>query len=117
MPNATVTPAVRPLKIFAIDPQVISREGNRDSIAVEYEPLQPGPVGERIAVVDYDGGNTCYYEAVNLEDPAILMQGGLEQSEANPGFHQQMVYAVAMRTLSHFDRALGRKIQLYRSQN
>ena len=28
----------------------------------------------------------------------------------NPGFHQQMVYAVAMTTIAHFERALGRRV-------
>ena len=30
--------------------------------------------------------------------------------EANPQFHQQMCYAVAMRTIDHFERALRRKV-------
>src|SRR5262249_42102822 len=30
-------------------------------------------------------------------------------SEANPQFHQQMVYAVAMSTIRHFELALGRR--------
>ena len=45
---------------------------------------------------------------VNLDDANIAMQHGLEPSESDPQFHQQMVYAVAMRTLEQFDRALGR---------
>jgi len=36
------------------------------------------------------------------------MQGGLDPTESDPRFHQQMVYAVAKRTLENFDRALGR---------
>jgi hypothetical protein len=40
----------------------------------------------------------------------IAMQHGLEPSESDPQFHQQMVYAVAMRTLEQFDRALGRVV-------
>jgi hypothetical protein len=39
------------------------------------------------------------------------MQGGLEPSEADPRFHQQMVYAVATTVLENFDRALGRRIK------
>ena len=46
-----------------------------------------------------------------------LMDAGLEQglapSEGNPQFHQQFVYAVAMKTIRHFERALGRKIVWY----
>ncbi len=109
-------PSARRLKIFALDPQFLNQTGNRDTVSVDYEPLNPGPVGDRLAVIDYDGGNGQYYEAVDLEDKAILMRGGLDHSEADPRFHQQMVYAVAMRTLQHFDRALGRPIQLYKSQ-
>src|SRR6185369_4705743 len=38
----------------------------------------------------------------------LLVQDGLRPAEANPQFHQQMVYAVAMRTIQHFEEALGR---------
>lgn len=105
-------PPVRPLKIFAIDPQFIKRDGNRTSIDVDYEMLLPGPVGQRVAVVDYDGAADTFYEPVDLEDRAVLMRGGLDHSEADPRFHQQMVYAVAMATIAHFDRALGRRIRM-----
>ena len=40
---------------------------------------------------------------------ASLATNGYAPSEANPQFHQQMVYAVAMRTITRFERALGRK--------
>jgi hypothetical protein len=46
---------------------------------------------------------------VDLEHPALLAQDGLAPSEGNPQFHQQMVYAVAMRTIRHFEQALGRR--------
>src|SRR4051794_1760868 len=42
------------------------------------------------------------------------MRGGLDPTESDPRFHQQMVYAVAMKTLENFDRALGRTIDLRR---
>jgi hypothetical protein len=38
------------------------------------------------------------------------MQNGLEPNESDPRFHQQMVYAVAMRTLENYERALGRRL-------
>ena len=117
MSTPILLPTVRPLKIFAVDPQFLNQPGNRDSIKVDYEPLQPGPVGERIAIIDFDGGNRQYYQPVDLEDKAVLMRGGLDHSEADPRFHQQMVYAVAMRTIQHFDRALGRSVQLYRNRS
>ncbi|TPN82570.1 hypothetical protein FJ987_16515 [Mesorhizobium sp. CU2] len=107
-------PSTRPLKIYATDPTKGYEEALKITIAVENEELKAGPIGERLEVVDYDGNAKTFYDAVNLDDPAILMQGGLDPSEADPRFHQQMVYAVASRTLSNFDRALGRRIDLAR---
>jgi hypothetical protein len=73
-------------------------------------------MGARIAVVDYDSAQDCYYLPVNLDDTAILMQGGIDHSEGDPRFHQQMVYAVASRIIEIFDRALGRPVDLGRSR-
>lgn len=107
----TQPPARRPLKIFATDPLAGRSAGNRMSMDVANEPCAPGPIGERVAVIDYDGAHKCYYPPVNLNDPAVLMQGGLEPAESDPRFHQQMVYAVTMRTIENFDRALGRRLE------
>ena len=85
--------------------------GNRISIDVPNEFLLPGPQGSRFEVIDYDGANNCFYPPVDLNDKAILMQGGLEPTESDPRFHQQMVYAIAMRTLENFERALGRRLE------
>jgi hypothetical protein len=105
-------PVWRPLKIYPTDPTQGYASALKTSINVEYERLTPGPVGERLEVVDYDGYSKCFYEAVNLDQDEILIQGGLEPSESDPRFHQQMVYAVASRTLANFDRALGRRVSL-----
>lgn len=67
-------------------------------------------MGGKVAVIDYDGTNRCYYEGVDLDATAILGQNGLEPSEANPQFHQQMVYAVSSDTIRRFETALGRDI-------
>jgi hypothetical protein len=104
--------ARRPLKIFASDPMLGQTFGNRARIDVVNEPLQAGPIGSRLEVIDYDGAQKCFYSPVDLDNPAILMQGGLEPSESDPRFHQQMVYAVALKTLENFDRALGRVLRL-----
>ena len=53
------------------------------------------------------------HEPVDLADERIASQYGLTPSEGNPQFHQQFVYAVAMKTIRHFERALGRKIVWY----
>ncbi len=72
--------------------------------------VTPGPVGEYVEVIDYDPSSKCFYRPVDLSDSFILAQDGLDPSESNPQFHQQMVYAVAMTTIRNFELALGRKI-------
>jgi len=68
----------------------------------------PGPVGEYLEVVDHDPASRACYEPVDLNHPYLVARDGLAPSEGNPQFHQQMVYAVAMTTIGHFERALGR---------
>jgi hypothetical protein len=117
-PHPRKQPERRPLRIFAFDPmpgrapdQLLWRAAeNQVTVEVRNENLNAGPQGSRIEVIDYDGANKCFYEPINLDDTALLMQDGLEPSEADPLFHQQMVYAVAMKVLENFDHALGRKL-------
>jgi len=79
------------------------------TISVPWEPLKPGPSGEYLHVIDVDPASGCFYEPVNLDDPALLAQSGLPLSEGTPQFHQQMVYAVSRLTINNFEHALGRK--------
>jgi hypothetical protein len=103
----------RPLKVYAFDPMLGRRQGGRITIDIPNEiNLRRGPVGERIEVIDYDGANKVLYSPIDLNDQAILMQNGLEPTESDPRFHQQMVYAVVMKVLENFDIALGRKLYL-----
>jgi hypothetical protein len=44
-----------------------------------YEKLAPGPVGSRIAVVDYDESNKCFYDPVDLDHPLIAVNGGFQR--------------------------------------
>ncbi len=103
-------PTSRLLRIFAFDPMQADARLSTITVDVSNEQLTVGPSGERIEVIDYDATRGLYYPPVNLDDSAILMQSGLAPSEADPRFHQQMVYAVAMKVLENFDRALGRRI-------
>src|SRR5439155_288095 len=73
------------------------------------DKLQPGPVGEYLEVIDVDPASNRLYDPVDLNEPKLLAQDGWPPSEGNPQFHQQMVYAVAMTTIGHFEEALGRK--------
>jgi hypothetical protein len=103
-------PDRRPLKIFAFDPTRGRGFGNRLEVSVPYEPLDPGPVGRQLAVVDYDASNDRYYEAVDLDDPGILLGGGLDPTDLTPQFHQQMVYGVAAATIERFELGMARPV-------
>ena len=104
----------RYLRGYAFDPHVQMDlepgEANEIAFSVPRESLYPGPCGDLIDVIDHDPASGCFYEPVDLEHPALLTQDGLAPSEANPKFHQQMVYAVAMSTIEVFEQALGRRV-------
>jgi hypothetical protein len=106
-------PAYRPLRVYAYDPALganLETAGiNEAVLQIRWEDnLQPGPIGEYIEVIDIDPASHCCYAPVNLNDSYVLTRSGLTPSEASPQFHQQMAYAVAMKTIDHFERALGR---------
>jgi hypothetical protein len=103
-------PDERPLNVYAFDPSFGRFVGNYMTASVRYEKLDPGPIGERFAVIDYDGTAKVFYTPVDLDDPKLLIKGGLAPSQTDPRFHQQMVYAVASETLQRFEFALGRRI-------
>jgi hypothetical protein len=112
----TPEPVTRRLRVFAYDPLLGTRLDtfalNETTLDVRWEKgLTPGPVGEYLEVVDVDPATGACYAPVDLNHPLPLSQAGLSPSEANPRFHQQMVYAVAMKTIEHFEYALGRVAQ------
>jgi len=104
-----VPPARRRLRVFSVDPTVSRRTGATAVLSVPWEPLGPGPVGERIEVLDYqpDGGRL---HGVDLDDPYLLATDGLVPDEGDPRFHQQMVYAVLSKLLETLDNARGRRL-------
>jgi hypothetical protein len=111
-------PAVRRLKVYAFDPQasvtLATAMANDYVIELPWEerweaPLEKGPVNDYVEVIDIDPAAGMFYAPVDLNDP-WLRDGGLEPSEGRPQFHQQMVFAVVMRTIRAFERALGRVV-------
>ncbi len=107
---------LRSLTILAQDPAV-RRDGKilLATAQITAEPLMDGPCGARIKVVDYDASRDRLY---------LPMKGGYQQGKEcldpfagknparfldDPRFHQQNVYAIAMRTLGVFESALGRR--------
>jgi Subtilase family len=106
-------PPVRRLWVYARDPLLSNDIGffelNEVELPVPWEEdLQPGPIGEYLEVVDVDPPSGCAYVPVDLNHPGLLAQSGYKPTQGNPQFHQQMVYAVAMKTIGHFETALGR---------
>ncbi|PYE30634.1 hypothetical protein C8J37_1169 [Rhizobium sp. PP-WC-1G-195] len=112
-------PPVRRIRVYAFDPQASTKP---DSAAINVatiklpweqsweEPLSPGPVNDYLEVIDVDPVSGQFYEPVDLNNPHLLAQDGLAPSEGDPRFHQQMVFAVAMKTIRTFERALGRRV-------
>jgi subtilisin family serine protease len=118
LPACDIQPALQPparrrLRVYAVDPSYSARletaHVNEVVLDVRWEKLKPGPVGEYVAVRDIDA-SAKGYDPVNLNDPLLLARDGWEPSEGNAQFHQQMVYAVTMKTIEHFERALGRPV-------
>jgi hypothetical protein len=123
---STVQPT-RELTIVGQDPSV--RRGGRiltARIRVPVEDLGAGPRGYRVHVVDYDASSNRLYKPLprgamgtttGPVDPFLQLSGsGLSASRFNarllgsPQFHAQNVYAIVMRTLAHFEKALGRRV-------
>ena len=114
-----LAPPVRKLRVYAFDPQTASE---RASVGYAYatislpweelweDKLESGPINEYLEVIDVDPASRQFYEPVDLNDPHLLAQDGLTPSEGNPQFHQQMVFAVAMKVIRLFERAMGRKV-------
>ncbi|HBZ56404.1 MAG TPA: hypothetical protein DEO88_13440 [Syntrophobacteraceae bacterium] len=107
-------PVYRLLRVFAFDPGTTAKMDttliNEVVLRIPWEKLKPGPVGEYVAVVDQNEQGRRLNDPVDLNDPNVLARNGLPPSDGNPQFRQQMLYAVAMRTIVAFEKALGRKV-------
>lgn len=96
-------PVKRPLRVFTMDSTTARVDGSVASIQVPWEPLGAGPEGA-LLVVDPGQGNL----GVDLDNPRVLIRGGLDPSVSDVLFHQQMVYAVCAKVYAQFRQALGR---------
>ncbi|MDQ2973990.1 MAG: S8 family serine peptidase, partial [Acidobacteriota bacterium] len=107
------SPPFRRIRTYAVDPSLSTRletaSINDVALKIRWEKLEKGPVGEYLSVVDTDVAGITY-DPVDLDDERLLAQDGCPPAEGNPAFHQQMVYAIAMKTIEHFERALGRRV-------
>jgi hypothetical protein len=116
----------RKLTILAQDPGVRIR--NRLTLAqvdVPREELASGPIGYRIKVVDFDASANVLYDSADYKndedgEPVDLFAAPTSKQSpkarraceakllSDPAFHAQNAYAIAMRTLTRFEFALGR---------
>jgi hypothetical protein len=108
-------PPFRKLRGYAFDPSLSLKIDTAAINDIVYrvpweDDLKVGPTGEYLEVIDFDPTVNKFYMPVNLNSHYTLAQDGLNPSESNPQFHQQMVYAVAMTTITNFEKALGRKV-------
>ena len=119
--------ATREFTIIAQDPSV--RRAGRiltARVSVPAEDLGAGPRGYRVHVIDYDassnrlikplpsgrmrdkkGPRDPFQDLTDSHRSAASLNAALLQ---NPQFHAQNVYAIVMRTLAYFERALGRRV-------
>jgi hypothetical protein len=104
------SPSVRPLRIYTLDPSVSYRLGGVALVDVPYEELAPGPIGRLFTVDGAHAPQPLSAEALDLDQPALLLSSGIAPTPANGQFHLQMVYAVCTLTYGAFRRALGRDL-------
>jgi hypothetical protein len=106
------SPERRLLRTFAFDPMSTRLSGRFLTVDVPFEHnLQAGPIGDLVHVVDFDATREVWYQPVDLDDPSILAQGGLQPSEGDPRTHQQVVYAVSMSVIERVERFIGRRFR------
>jgi hypothetical protein len=119
-PKPVNPPRTRDFTIIAQDP-AITRGGRilTTRVQIPAEALAAGPWGHRVQVIDYDASSGQIYEPPEgadrrdelgmYVDPYKDTRRDAELTE-DPHFHAQNVYAIVMRTLAHFEKALGRRV-------
>jgi hypothetical protein len=103
-----VLPTHRRLNIYTRDPSSPRMDVAVAEALVPYEPLQPGPTGSVVRILDFNETTGETYRPLDLDGDDRPFQLGLKPSTADPRFAQQMCYALAMTTYEDFRQALGR---------
>ena len=78
--NVPHAPLVRPLRIYTLDPSVSDRSGGIATVQIPYETLAPGPVGSLFDVRIDKVPDPLTASVLNLDDPKVLLTGGLSPS-------------------------------------
>jgi len=104
--------ARRRLRVFSLDPSVSRTQGAVSTISIPLEPCAPGPISGLFEIDLRDDQANDSYTPVDLDDLEDLRTGagGRQPDPADPMFHAQMVYAIALLTYESFRRALGRHL-------
>ena len=117
--TAEIARPTRRLTILAQDPSLRDRRKNVITAAIDVpnEQLSAGPRGYRVQIVDYDSSTNKMYVALDaakygsVDDPTDpFARTPSAKLLTDPRFHAQNAYAIAMRTLAQFERALGRRV-------
>jgi hypothetical protein len=114
--GTTQLPATRRMTVIAQDPSIKRADGSilMAQIDVPAEELDPGPIGYRVQIVDYDASTGRYRGAHDL--PASEKDEPNAWRDGDPGivgnfrFHAQNAYALVMKTLARFEFALGQRV-------
>jgi hypothetical protein len=96
-------------KVVAHHPGIKDLQGGvlLTEIQIPREQLDGGPRGHRLAVIDYDASWKKLYAPPPVDAAPDAPVGKIL---GDPGFHARNVYAIAMRTLTRFEQALGRRV-------
>jgi hypothetical protein len=107
-------PPVRPLRVYTLDPTFRRGPLGERTLQVPYEPVAPTDDGFGFggAVLEIDARDDMGVpqRVLDLDATDVLLGAGVAPTSADPRFHQQMVYAVAMSLYATFQRALGRDV-------
>jgi hypothetical protein len=107
----------RKMTVVARDPG-LKRKNRKNivmaTIEIPAEVLEPGPIGYRVQIVDYDGAKQEYIDSHvlpdSLDNEPKKWRDGDPSILNDPKFHAQNTYALVMKTLARFEFALGRRI-------
>lgn len=109
-PEPADVPRWRTLQVIAQDPSVkVGGKVLRAGAEIPFERLEPGPRGLRFHVVDYDPVARTIQPALDIP-PDVIDKAPNKILAGHPSVRAQQTYAVAARTLSSWEGALGRRL-------
>ena len=113
MKQISIIPTTLPTaqyRIVALDPSIRGSDKKILTALIEIpnEQLAPGPRGYRVQVIDYDTTDQILYEPKAYTPAEALVVPA--RPETDRAFHARNTYAIEMRVLARFERALGRRV-------